>query len=230
VKKVDDLESVTRSGAHFYSMSSLSKSKKDKIKPERNLIIRFGLDLNGVQVDRALDMRTPLLEALQNAPFLRGITSDLEELEVESFTMSGADGYMALKQPQMPDGSSIIIRLTNLAAQIEAGSLSPLDLEMYTMIKLETRDCKDPARVTDLVKTDAGLYILSNCKKSEQTGQLWFLANNTPAQQAVHVTSFRNGRPEGLAFGTATGEIFVSSDNGGEKGSDILKMTLPEAR
>ncbi len=230
LEKVDDLESITRLGANFFAMSSLSRSKKDKVKTERSLIVRFTLGANGIQVDRAIDMRTPLLEALRGAAFLQGISADLDQLEVESFTMADADGYMALKEPRMPDGSSVILRLPNLAARIEANQLQGLELEMYTMIKLETRECKDPARVTDLHKTDSGLYILSNCKKSEKTGQLWYLANNTPAQQVVHVTSFRNGRPEGLAFGPEKGQIFVSSDNGGENGSDILKMILPEAR
>lgn len=228
--KIDDLESITRSGSGFLAMSSLSKNKKDQVLPERNLLVRFTLGARGVQIDRALDMRSPLIEALRGALFMRGISADLEELEVESFTLHDSDGYMALKKPQMPDGSSVIIRLPNLAARIEASRLQALDIEMYTMVKLETRECATPARVTDLVKTENGIYILSNCKKSEKTGQLWYLPNNAPAQQISQVTTFRRGRPEGLTFGADRAQIFVSSDNGGKKGSDILKMTLSETR
>jgi hypothetical protein len=230
VDKVDDLESITRSGSHFYAMSSLSRNKKDKNKDERNLILRFSLTDQGIHVNRALDMRTPLIDVLRGSTFLRGISADLEDLEIESFTMNGSDGYMALKKPQLPDGSSVVIRIAGLAGRIESQNLNALDVEMYTIIKLDTRDCKDPARVTDMVKTDTGLYILSNCKKSEKMGQLWFLANNAPAQQAVQMATFRRGRPEGLAFGPEKGQIFVSSDNGGDKGSDLLKMILTEER
>jgi multidrug resistance efflux pump len=230
IEKVDDLESITQSGSHFYAMSSLSRTKKDKVKKDRNLILRFKLGGHGVQVDRALDMRSALVEVLRGAAFLRQISADIEDLEIEGFTMSGNDGYMALKKPRLPDGSSVVIRIDNLAARIENQNLAQLEVEMYTIVKLDTRDCENPARITDMIKTDSGLYILSNCKKSERIGQLWFLANNAPAQQAVQLATFRRGRPEGLAFGPENGQIFVSSDNGADKGSDLLKMTLTEER
>jgi hypothetical protein len=208
-------------------MSSLTPNKKGKIKPERNLVVRFKLDTDAIVVDRSIDIRTPLQEGLKRQPLLRSIAGELESAEVEAFTMDGADGYVALKEPQMPDGSSIVLKLRGLADQIEAGRIGVLDMDVFAMVKLQAQNCENPGRITDIVKVKTGMLVLANCKKSEKTGQIWHMTEVAGQQTATLLSSLRRGRPEGMALGLDGKTLYVTSDNGNKKGSDFLKLDLP---
>jgi|GEM_PF-5031254 len=224
---IEDVESLTESGGRIYAMSSLTPNKKGKIKPARNLVIRLKAEATEVNVDRAIDIRTPLHEALARQPLLRSIVSELEQAEVEAFTMEGSDGYIALKEPQMPDGSSIILKLRGLADQIEAGRIGALDLEVFAMVKLQSQHCESPGRVTDIQKKANGMLILANCRKSEKSGQLWWMAERAGQQQPTLLSALRYGRPEGMTISLDGKNLYITSDNGNKKGSDFLKIDLP---
>jgi multidrug efflux pump subunit AcrA (membrane-fusion protein) len=228
--EISDVESLTASGGRMYAMSSLTPNKNGKIKPERNLVVRFSLDGDSVVVDRALDLRAPLQEALARQTLLRSISGQLDTAEVEAFAMDGADGYLALKEPQMPDGSSIVLKARGLADQIEAGRIGALDLEVFAMVKLMAPNCENAGRITDIVRIRSGFLVLANCKKSEKSGQIWHLTEMAGQQTATMISSLRGGRPEGLALGADGKTLYVTSDNGNKKGSDFLKLELPKLK
>lgn len=227
VKEFDDLESMSVSGKNIFAMSSLGKNKKDKVKLERSLIVRFTVEGTVAKIDRAIDMRTPMLENLKQQPLLRGIVTQLDDFEIEGFSMDGSDAFFALKEPRLPDGTSVILKVRGLLAQIDSGKISRLDMDVFSMVKLQSRVCDEPAKITDLIKTKAGLLILSNCRKSEKTGQIWWLADNAPTQQIEMLTSLRNGRPEAMTLSPDMKSLYVGSDNGNKKGSDLIKVAIP---
>lgn len=224
LKKIEDVESLARDEeGRYYAVSSLSKDK-DKVVPERNLIIRFTIENDQVIVDRNLDLRTPLIQSLKSQPLLRSIEGSLDELEVESFTTYGLDAYLALKNPRMPDGSSVIVKIKNLKTQIESGDINSLSTDIYSIVRLENQKCKEPGRVTDLLKTQSTLLVLSNCRKSEKAGQVWELSDHLSTPDPSLLFALHNGRVEGLGFAEDSSSFFVTSDNGKKKGSDILKV------
>lgn len=226
VEKFDDLESMSVSGGKIYAMSSLSRSKKGKVKAERSLIARLTFKNGVVNIDRALDMRTALLKNLKSQPALAGIASEFDEkLEVEGFAMDGNDAFVALKEPRLPDGTSVIVKIRGLGAQIEAGRIDRLDLDVHQMLKLDSRLCDEPSKVTDMVKTRRGLLILSNCRRSEKTGQVWYLADGATAAQIDLLTALKHGRPEAMALTEDGRTLFVGSDNG-KKGSDLIRIEM----
>ncbi len=227
LNKFDDLESMTVSGDKFFAMSSLSRSKKDKVKRERSLIVRFTVKDGAAKVERAIDMRTPMFDNLKLQPLLRGLSAEIDNLEIEGFSMDGDDAFFALKEPRFPDGTSVILKVRGLGQQIESGRIDHLDLDVHSMVKLDSRLCDEPAKITELIKNKSGLVILSNCRRSEKTGQIWFLADNAPTQQVEMLTSLRNGRPEAMAFGADRNTLYVGSDNGKKKGSDLIKVEIP---
>lgn len=227
IVEISDVESLAASEGRIYAMSSLTPNKKGKIKPERNLVIRLKVDADSVTVDRSIDLRTPLQEALARQSLLRSISGDLQAAEVEAFTMDGSDGYVALKEPQMPDGSSIFLKLRGLADQIEAGRIGALDMEVFAMVKLHAANCENPSRITDLVKAKKGLLILANCRKSQKSGQVWYMTETAGQQSATLLSSLRGGRPEGMAAGLDGKSLYVTTDNGEKKGSDFIKIELP---
>jgi hypothetical protein len=228
--KFDDLEAMSASGGKLFAISSLSRSKKDKVKFERSLITRFTFKDGVVNVERALDLRTPLLTNLKLQPALAVILPELEDkLEVEGFAMDGSDAYLALKEPRLPDGTSVILKIRGLAQAIEAGRIDRLDLDVYQMLKLDSRMCDEPSKITDMLKTKRGLLILSNCRRSEKTGQIWYLADGATAAQIEMLTTLRHGRPEAMALSDGQ-TLFVGSDNGKKKGSDLIRLEISAAK
>lgn len=227
VEKFDDLEAMSVSGGKIYAMSSLSKNKKDKVKPSRSLITRLKFKNGVVNIERALDMRTPLLQNLKSQPALAVIVPEIEDkLEVESLAMDGNDAFIALKEPRLPDGTSVILKVRGLAQQIEAGRIDRLDLDVYQMLKLDSRVCDEPSKITDMVKTRRGLLILSNCRRSEKTGQIWYLADGATAAQIEMLSTLKHGRPEAMALTDDGRTLFVGSDNGKKKGSDLIRIEM----
>ena len=227
IKKIDDVESVSFTNGSFYALGSMSKNASGVVKKARNLIVRFALDGDTVSVDRSFELRTPLIAALQAMPVLQLIHSQLEGIEVESLAAHGDDAFIALKEPQMPDGSSIILKLPGFIRQLNEGTVTAVLVDMHAIIRLDNGTCDNPARVTDLYKTPAGLVILGNCKKGEKMGHVWWMADNAPNHEMTAVTLIRNGNPEGMALNAELNTIYLTSDNGKQKGADLMKITIP---
>lgn len=224
---VEDVESLSATPSGMFAMSSLSLSKNGKLKAERNLILRFTIQKDLIRVDRALDLRTPLVVAMQRQPLLKAIAANYDSLDVEALTVDGSDAYLALKEPQLPDGSTIILKLRKLVEQIEAGSVSNLDLEVQGMVRFESEYCAKPARITDFVRKPNGLLLLSNCSKSEKVGHVWWLNDSATPQRARLIAPLQNARPEGMAAGATSNTLFITSDNGSKRGSDLMEVEIP---
>lgn len=222
--KLEDVESVTGEGDSLYALSSLSLNKDGKVEVERNLVVRFRVVGNIVQIDRALDLRTPLLAALRREPKLATIAGELDKVEVEAFQMTANDAYIALKEPQMPDGSTVILRLPELAQQIEGRDVSALNMEVFSIVRLASEHCAKPARITDMTLVNDGWLLLGNCSKIESVGQIWQLGTSTGSMPQL-VTTLPNTRPEGLAVGENA--VYVSTDNGTHSGSDFFQVEVP---
>jgi len=228
---VDDVESLSESNGSYYAMGSLSLNKNGEVKPKRNRLIRFELDeLKGtVTAVRMAEIRAPILDALGQIPALSRIYSTLHDLDVEGFSMRDGQGYMGIKSPQMLDGSSLIIRVNNLAAQLESsknGQIGRLSVDLVAMVRLDVEACDSPARISDLMKMEKGLLILGNCQRAEKMGQVWHLMEGQEPRALQVVAHIRSGRPEGMVFGASSRTLMISSDNGA-KGSDLIELEIP---
>ncbi len=237
-EKIEDLESLSFSNGYYYAMSSLAREETKgkgkglgEILAKRTRMIRFQI-VNGVAiVDRVVEVRNSLLAALQQSSFLQAVSSKLDEkLEIEAMTIDGSDAYIALKEPQLSDGSTFIIQVKNIVNQLEASDVSQLDISVHSLVWLKDPACKDASRITDLVKTSTGLMITGNCSKKEAISQVWWLPNGAPSQQVQMMVSISNARLEGIAVGSQPGEYFLSSDNGKDFGSDFFKIQVNETQ
>lgn len=228
IAELDDVESVTQGeNGFYYASTSLSHGKKNNVIPARQLVVRFKIQNNQVIVDRSLNLRDPLLEVIKSESLLQPLMGRLDKMDVEAFTIFKNDAYLALKEPQMDDGSSVVLKISNLVTQIEANQIPSLNAEVFAMIRLEHPSCNAPSRITDMLKTEDQLIMLSNCKKKIGVGQVWSLTDKVQSPVPNLMFTVQNGQPEGLAFGGDRNTFYVTSDNGNKKGSDILKVQIP---
>lgn len=236
--KIDDIESLTKDGDYYYAMASLSPNKKGELKDKRNRLVRFtrlaATDVGAPQgaatlrADRTLLMREPMLKFLKGLPLLSVVRDRLDaELEIEAFSMRDGDAYFGLKQPQMPDGSSIVVRVRSFKAAVEASLKNPLDGEVFALLPISNDKCVERGRLSDVLKLEGGLLLLSNCRSKESVGKIWWLKDGESAEMIHPVADLSAGSPEGIALGDEPNSVFVSSDNG-KKGSDIIKIYFSE--
>lgn len=225
LKKIDDVESISLSGGFYYALGSQSRNKSGEIKRPRNLIARFTIDPQGAAVDRHFELREPLIAALQNIPILQNIHPRLDLIEIEGFTVNGGDAFVALKEPQMPDGSTVILKLPGFIRQLDENNVTSVLAEIYAVVRLDSQ-CDAAARVSDLMKTPTGMLVLGNCKRNESMGEVFWLADFDPSHHLSTIATLRGGRPEGMIVGADMKTIFVVSDNG-KKGSDLIRLTVP---
>jgi hypothetical protein len=228
LKEIDDVEAITFKDGRYFALTSLSLNKKGQSKHERRLLVRATLENQKVIVDRSVDLRTPLLKALKKLPVMQVLSSELDrKIEVESLTIQGNDAFIALKEPVMPDGSSIILKLVGLIDQLDKGQIDDVTAEIVAILRLEATGCAEPARISDLIKVDKGLFILGNCRRSEKAGGLWWRADIANPGQVSLLAKLQNGRPEGMALTQDKQTVYLVSDNGNKNGADLMKLKVP---
>jgi hypothetical protein len=165
--KIDDVESLVRDGDRYYAMASLSRNKSGELKDKRNRLVRFARVGDELRADRSLLVREPLLAFLKDLPLMAVIAERLDsELEIEAFSMRGGDAYFGLKQPQMPDGSSIVVHVRDFKAAVDSKMKNPLQGEVFALLPLGNMDdgCVGKGRLSDILKLENGLLLLTNCR------------------------------------------------------------------
>jgi multidrug resistance efflux pump len=227
---IEDVESVTYSQGQYYAMSSLGLNKSDKFKEKRSLLIRFKVTDSAVEVDRRIEFRSLVIELVKKTPVLRNIAAKLEEdLDIESLSVFEDDAYLALKSPQMNDGTSIIFKIKDLVKKIEQNELTELTAEVFALVKLEDKKCESPSRISDLIKTKTGLIILSNCPRPDFYSQIWWLAQNAPAVTVTLVASLQIPKLEGMALVENFESLILSADRGNKNGSDFYQLPIAKS-
>lgn len=227
--EVKDVESLVMLNNKYYAMSSMGRSKSGKTK-NRDWLIRFDLENGNAKVDRAFKLRNILISSLQSNSFLADIHDRLdEELDVEAFTLDQNDAYVILKAPLMKDGASPLIRIKNLAAQIENGKVKALETEVVLFAKLRDPSCgTNLARASDLLIRPKGLILLSRCENSKSgknLSQVWWLGD-LQKQPVLHLLkTFREKRFEGISIDVNSKSLYFSADKGSNKGSDLYLAT-----
>src|SRR5690606_29061653 len=103
-----------------------------------------------------------LLHAINKTEIHSGFADDLDrELEVEAFSLQNNVGYVGLKKPLLKDGSSAIFKIENIKEFFETEGDVDLKLTIYATVQLSSSICENPGRISDLKKTESGLFILS---------------------------------------------------------------------
>lgn len=207
-----DIESISRSGDFLYLMSSLSTTKKGKLKPERQMFVKIkrqGLRFN---MEKQIDLRAALLKAFRQSSdlTLRELAQQAQAFEVEGHFVKNGDLYLSLKGPILDQKELLILKVADFEAMLTKGSLSPAAVSIYHHSKLPWPDTSIDLQVTDLIENQGQVYIATSCHKSPCSA-LWRLRNQ--AATAELVQEFPISHLEGLGVLEHAGKLMGVFDS-----------------
>ncbi|WP_413575465.1 HlyD family secretion protein [Bdellovibrio sp. HCB290] len=211
-----DIESVSVQGDNMYLLSSLSATKKGKLKEERQLfaqIKRTGLRYN---VEHYVDLRKPLLQALKDSrdPVLKSIyDADLattkEGFEVEGHTVDNKDLYLSLKGPVINRNEGLILKVSNFASVFE-GTLKSDQVTLAARFEMKLPHQDVELVLTDLIRQGDKFYLASTCRGASCSA-IWTVDAVSGRSELLH--EFRMRHLEGLAIHPENHQMFAVFDS-----------------
>ncbi|WP_413294550.1 DUF3616 domain-containing protein [Bdellovibrio sp. HCB185ZH] len=210
-----DIESISVQGDNLYLLSSLSPTKKGKIKPERNLFAQIKRSGLRYQVEHQADLRTPLLKALKDSkdPILKSIyDADLQAskdgFEIEGHTVDGTDLYVSLKGPVLRRNEALILKISDFASVFE-GRLQPEQVTLSARFVMDLPHQDVEVLATDLIKQGDTFYLASTCREASCSA-IWTL--NSKSGQTQLFQEFTMRHLEGIAVHPETHQMFMVFD------------------
>ncbi|MEK2646688.1 HlyD family secretion protein [Bdellovibrio sp. BCCA] len=210
--KMEDIESISVQDSYLYLLSSLSATKKSHLKKERQLFVKIKRDGLKFQLEKEMDLRTALLDAIKNSSdrVLRDIYSHAQggredDLEVEGHFVKGDDLYLALKRPILFKNQGIILRIKALERALTKGRISPDDVTVAFQFQYQLPNVDSEIYLTDIISEGDLVYVASSCR-DEQCSALWKLSPG--AKTAELVQEFNVRKLEGIAVSPNPRQIY----------------------
>lgn len=225
--QMEDIESISRAGDYLYLMSSLSATKKGKLKSERQMFVQLKRQGLRVVLENQVDLRLALLKALSQSsdPVLKSLASDSREFEVEGHFVRKSDLFLAIKGPVVAGKELLILKVTDFAKIFSSGTLSPMSVSVYHHSKLAWSDPHVEIVVTDLIEEDSNIYVATSCRKSPCSA-LWRLREN--AERAELMQEFPLAHLEGLGVLSHAGKIMGVFDS--KRSPRYFTLPLPVSK
>lgn len=211
-----DLESVSLDGEYLYLLSSMSATKKGKLKTERQMFSQ--IKRNGLRygVEQYVDLRKPLLLAMKKSqnPILRSVyETDLKRakdgFEVEGHVVDNKDLYLSLKGPVLHRNEGLILKVADFATVFE-GLLKPEQLSVAAQFTMKLPHQDVELVLTDLVKQGNDFYLASSCRGASCSA-IWKWNLGGAGLELVH--EFRMRHLEGLAVHPDTHQLYAVFDS-----------------
>ncbi|WP_413582303.1 DUF3616 domain-containing protein [Bdellovibrio sp. HCB288] len=222
-----DIESVSTQGDNLYLLSSLSTTKKGKLKDERHIFAQIKRHGLSYKIEHHVDLRTPLLQALRDSrdPALNSIyEADLqagkEGFEIEGHAIDKNDLYLALKGPVLHRNEGLILKVTDFAP-VFSGTLKPAQVTLAARFQMKLPHQDVESVLTDLIKQGDSFYVASSCRKSSCSA-IWKLNVDTAQTELFH--EFQVPHLEGLAIHPETHQIFAVFDSKGSSPYAVVSL------
>ena len=217
LNKINDLESIAREGENTYLiMSSLSYSKKGKLKPERRILARISFSNGAARLEKSVDF----YEILQNfaeksdsgaAEFLKkGIAE--KTIDIEGISVLDNSLFVAFKNPLF-NGKGAVFEIRGYETifadkKIDENQLSTLLVDLPATRK-----------ISDIyVISKNNFYFTASCD-SEKCGGLYKFENGKTGL----LKDFPELKPEGIAVDNS-GDFFIFFDLGQNENSKFLNL------
>lgn len=229
--KMEDIESISQQGSDIYLLSSLSATKKNKLKKTRQLFVKVQRSGLTFTAERKIDLRTALLEAskkskdvLLNKIYAMAQGTQESDLEVEGHAVKGDELYLLLKRPQFSNHEGVILKIKNLEDLLETGRISDGDLSVAVQFTATAGSSHMAAYHSDMIFADDTIFISSSCRE-EKCSAIWRLKPG--ATKAELVEEFKTKGLEGLTIYPPTGELYGVFDQ--KKGSKFISLAMPDS-
>ncbi|XGC80323.1 HlyD family secretion protein [Bdellovibrio bacteriovorus] len=229
--KMEDIESISQQGSDIYLLSSLSGTKKNKLKKTRQLFVKVQRSGLTFTAERKIDLRSALLEAsksskdvLLNKLFAAAQGTQESDLEVEGHAVKGNELFLLLKRPQFSSHEGIILKIKNLDELLETGRIANGDLSVAVQFTAKAGSDHMGAYHSDMIFADDTIFIASSCRE-EKCSAIWRLKPGE--KKAELVEEFKTKGLEGLTIYPPTGELYGVFDQ--KKGSKFISLAMPDS-
>jgi hypothetical protein len=210
VKKMKDAESISSEGEYTYVMSSLWAKGKQR-KAAGSQFIRFkrqGLELTETEVLEFSSILRRLLEESRDPVVVELMRHKDRPIEVEAHSVQQGDLYIALKAPLLDNDDSVIVRVRDVNRLFEKNG-EQSTVEPWRKLRFS----EEGHRISDLAFVKGAIYVTTTRKKTTG-GAFWTMNQNDFAPRLVR--SYRELRPEGVAYNNAKNVFLVAFDGGDE--------------
>lgn len=223
--RMDDIESISRSGNNIYLLSSLSLTKKGKSKVDRQQFTQIHREGMRFVLDEQVDLRPPVLAAMASSSdiHLQALADLGDDFEVEGHFIRGEDLFLALKGPVLEKNQVVIIRVKSFAQLFQNKKLASDSVVLEYQVTLPWGHSEADLLVTDLVDDRGTIYVATSCKKAPCSA-VWRVPAKT--QGAELVQEFPVSHLEGLAIQSETSSLVGVFDD--KKRPRYFSLPLPQ--
>ena len=215
--KINDLESIAKERENTYLiMSSLSYSKKGKLKPERRLIARITFANGEARLENAVDFYEILKNFAERsdsdaAKFLKkGIAE--KSIDIEGMFVSGNSLFIAFKNPLFNE-NGVIFEISGYETIFAEKKINEKQLKTIFV------DIPEGRKISDLYMISSDdFYFTASCD-SEKCGGFYRFENG----KSKLIKEFPELKPEGIAV-DENGNFFIFFDLGQQENSKFMDL------
>jgi len=222
--ELDDVEALTPGPEQtYFLLTSHAPNRHGKVGRQRRRLLQLRLEDRRLRVTGDLDLfegKGEVPRQIEKLGLPRATPVDLEGLAFSDGAL-----YIGLKEPLLPGGSAIVLRLESPSEAFAAGKLPKKALSFWGDIEL-TATSAAGARMSQGIADlafgpDGALYVCANAPKSgtaDGGGTLWRIAQPRGGRMTATVLrQFSGLKPEGVAVGPAGKALGLVFDrDGGE--------------
>jgi multidrug resistance efflux pump len=227
LEKMEDIESISYQNGSLYLLSSLSPTKKGKIKISRQLFVRAERRGMEFHLKQQMNLQQALVAAFAKSSesILRSLASDPSLIETEGHALLERDLYLALKEPLGDSHEILILKIKDFPAMLDSGELLPENLTIARRLSLSLPDKSVDILVTDMMIDDEQIYLASSYRGKEGSA-IWRIDESTGAVSLVQ--EFQRKHLEALAVLPSRCEIFGVFE--GKQGNFLTEVPLPSGK
>ncbi len=215
--KINDLESIAKESKNTYLiMSSLSYSKKGKLKPERRLLARITFANGEARLENAVDFYEILKNFAERsdsdaAKFLKkGIAE--KSIDIEGMFVAGNSLFIAFKNPLFNE-NGVIFEISGYETIFADKKINEKQLKTIFV------DIPDGRKISDLYMISSDdFYFTASCD-SEKCGGFYRFENG----KSKLIKEFPELKPEGIAV-DENGNFFIFFDLGQQENSKFMDL------
>lgn len=221
----DDLESISSDEEYTYVLSSLSHTKKDKLKAKRKKFIRFKYQNNKVTEQQGIDLYHQLKLITEKQPeteLSSFLTQAIDEhsMDIESHFVKDNQLYLGFKSP-FKKNKTLILKINNFRTLFKGENASA---EIWNTFDLLEPDTKEPMQLSDMLLVDQQLFLLGVSSTSIKHSTLWqYPLENGPLTE---IARFPGLKAEGLSYQPKKSLFTIVFDEGKKVHSKYISFAL----
>ena len=217
LNKINDLESIAKeAGDKYLIMSSLSYSKKGKLKPERRILAEITFSDGAARLEKAVDFYEILKNFAETsgsdaAKFLKKGISE-KTIDIEGMSVLGNSLFVAFKDP-LSDGKGVIFEIEGFDTVFSGKKIDEKQLKMLFV------DVPAGRKISEIYMISREKFYFTASCLSEKCGGLYRFENG----KSGLVRDFPELKPEGIAV-DESGNFFIFFDLGQHENSKFMDL------